>query len=366
MLSRKAYDNGERDYFVFGGMHRYIFELCNGLLKQRVSLECLTQSFRAKPFGSASSVLFYDFGIFFPLLKRLKRKPDEVFHAVFPEQGLFFPLLRNKNSVVTFHHLSDFESADGIYGLIYCLYEWVSYKIVAKYATKIIAVSSLTKDELISRLGVNQDKISVISQGIDDRFKPKDKFDDKDFFIVGSIGGLGKRKGMDFMISTIHSFVKKYPNVKVKFRIYGRGSQQGMIKNTIRSLGLEEKVELEGYAEESALPEIYTSFDVFLFCSTLEGFGFPILESQKSGVPVLLRKALRIPKEVSECGVKCTSVEDMADKLFTLLKDKKLYSQIRQRGIKYSERFTWENCAKETIKVYKELSWKPIQEKAKD
>ncbi len=98
----------------------------------------------------------------------------------------------------------------------------------------------------------------------------------------------------------------------------------------------------------------YNSFDVFVLPSEWEGFGLPILEAQRCGVPVIVREDAHIPAEVSKCCLKASSEEDMADKIYELLTDADLRQSMTEQGLEYTQQFAWERTAHETLKVYEQ------------
>jgi glycosyltransferase involved in cell wall biosynthesis len=86
--------------------------------------------------------------------------------------------------------------------------------------------------------------------------------------------------------------------------------------------------------------------------SDWEGFGLPILEAQRCGVPVITRNDARIPEEVSRCCVKAASVEDMAEQMARVITDTEYARGIARQALAYSSQFTWDRTVKETIGVY--------------
>lgn len=115
------------------------------------------------------------------------------------------------------------------------------------------------------------------------------------------------------------------------------------------------EVETLDHIPESELASLYNSFDVMLFPSSYEGFGLPILEAQKCGVPVLILSDAKIPQEVTKKCVVCRDANDMAAKTLDLLEDPQNRSRISRAGIEYASQFTWENTVKQTLEVYEEL-----------
>jgi glycosyltransferase involved in cell wall biosynthesis len=103
------------------------------------------------------------------------------------------------------------------------------------------------------------------------------------------------------------------------------------------------------------LVEVYNSFSLFSLPSHQEGFGFPIIEAQACGVPVLTMKGAMIPEEVSRHTVKCEDEEDMAKWIDRLLNDQQERERLITEGLRYARAFSVEEMGRRTLAVYTEL-----------
>ncbi|MEM3610337.1 MAG: glycosyltransferase, partial [Candidatus Anstonellales archaeon] len=110
-----------------------------------------------------------------------------------------------------------------------------------------------------------------------------------------------------------------------------------------------------GFAPEEKLIETYDSFDCFVFPSLYEGFGLPILEAQARGLPVIIYKYGKIPKEVRKYCFEAESPEHMAQ-IIENLKENGYNEKLKEKATAYARSFTWEKTAKETLKIYKKVS----------
>ena len=102
------------------------------------------------------------------------------------------------------------------------------------------------------------------------------------------------------------------------------------------------------------LVNIYDSFNVFVFPSLYEGFGLPILEAQSRGLPVIIYKYGKIPKEVRKYCFEAESPEHMAQ-IIENIKENGYNEKLRKKATEYARSFTWEKCARETLEVYKKV-----------
>ncbi len=280
-----------------------------------------------------------------------RRRRADIFHALAPINALSFPFLSNP-TVVMYHDLATLLYRKGS-SLHVKLTASHFYKI-GRYCNSVVVNSTQTRQELIQRLHFPEHKIQVISLGVDERFKPEGR-DDRDYLVIGYIGHHAPRKRIDYLIKAFYHFKKAYPTVDAKLEIYGHCNPEcGTLHALPRALGIASDVEFHGAVPEDMLVDAYNSFDVFVLPSDWEGFGLPILEAQRCGVPVIIRADVHIPEEVGRQCLKATTEQHMAT-LFHKLLEKDFRDSVVQSGLRYSRFFTWERTADETFSLYESL-----------
>ena len=115
-----------------------------------------------------------------------------------------------------------------------------------------------------------------------------------------------------------------------------------------------DNVDSNGYLKEDNKLKAYDSFDAFAFPSLYEGLGSPILEAQSRGLPVIIYKYGKIPKEVRKYCFEAESPEHMAQ-IIEHLKENGYNEKLKKKATEYARSFTWEKCARETLEVYKKV-----------
>jgi glycosyltransferase involved in cell wall biosynthesis len=330
---------------AFKGLAKVSFELYNGL-KNRFDVEVLEVYGKKKNYLSNLTIV---------PLKELQSKADIV-HSLVPESGAFLGLikkLRDKKTVVTFYDLTPIKLSGKLkfrfseLVRFYTLFMWKN----SLNADVIISVSSQTKKEVMKYLGKPR-KQRVINPGVDERFKPMKLKRDK--ITLGFFANFSYKKGVDKAIEVFKIVKKKYD---VKLILAGGELQtvyqrQFNVREMIKGL---KDVEIMGYIPDKDVVKLYNSFDFYLFPSIEEGFGIPILEAQKCGVPVLTFEWANIPEETKAKTIQCKDVEDMARKIMYLIENKDEYRKISEKGRKYASKFTWKNFVENHIKVYESL-----------
>jgi alpha-1,3-rhamnosyl/mannosyltransferase len=106
------------------------------------------------------------------------------------------------------------------------------------------------------------------------------------------------------------------------------------------------------------LAQLYRGADAFLFPSTYEGFGLPVLEAMASGTPVIASRASSIPEVAGDAAllVDPYDVPQWTHALKQVLQDERLHERLAARGLRRAEQFTWEATARQTLAVYREVA----------
>ncbi len=160
---------------------------------------------------------------------------------------------------------------------------------------------------------------------------------------------------MDFLIRAFALFLESDPLPGCELHLYGDGPELGNLERTVKDLGLEDKALFLGKVDEENIVKVYNSFGVFAFPSVQEGFGFPIMEAQACGVPVVILKGALIPHESVGEAQACKDEQEMASAMRRLLTDEVTRSRVVQAGMIYTSGFTLENMARKTMDVYRNV-----------
>lgn len=99
---------------------------------------------------------------------------------------------------------------------------------------------------------------------------------------------------------------------------------------------------------------MYQHAELFIFPSLQEGFGFPIIESQACGTPVITSNLEPMSELVpyKDFLVNPNNPEDIARKISEIIKNPELREKLSQDGKKFAKNFTWEKTGKEFIKIF--------------
>jgi glycosyltransferase involved in cell wall biosynthesis len=287
-----------------------------------------------------------------PYLVRSQASHFDLIHAASPIMALGFPLV-GRPKVVTYHDLfpvlcknTSSPSHTRLFGPLFLR--------IGRFADRIIANSSQTKQEMVAHLGIPAERITVVNMGISEVFA-LETTRTKGSHVIGYVGALNRRKALPYLMRAIGALKGSHPQLPARLVICGEKKlEYDTLVALAAEFGLSKVTEFRGSLTDQELVETYNSFDVFVLPSDWEGFGFPILEAQRCAVPVIIRADAHIPPEVSKCCVKASSEEDMADKISEVLTNVALREAVIEQGLEYSKQFTWERTVRETLKVYEE------------
>jgi glycogen(starch) synthase len=325
-----------------GGLSRYFYELLQHLPAAHASVEGLvlgSERLHASTNGAVTA--FAAAGD--PIWKRLsgarksalaamRERPVDVIAAHFALYAL--PLLdqfRATPLVMHFHGPwaaeSDAEQAAGYNSRMKHLIE----KLVYTRARRFVVLSKSFQQEIITRYGVDEEKVRVVPGGIDTtRFNSAQTRNmarqqlhwPTDRPIVLTVRRQVRRVGLEHFIDAAKLVLQTEPDALFLFG--GSGPLANELRERIASFGLQESIRLLGRIEEVDLPTAYRAADLSVVPSqSLEGFGLTALESLAAGTPVYVTPVGGLPETVQPFAPQCVfadpSVEAIADGLRSAL-----------------------------------------------
>lgn len=171
--------------------------------------------------------------------------------------------------------------------------------------------------------------------------------------VLFSLGKLIERKGFQYLIDAMSLVVKKREDVMCY--IGGKGPLRGRLQKQIKDLGLQEHVKLLGFVPDDNLRYWMNATDLFVLPSLSEGNPTVMFEALGVGLPFIGTTVGGVPEIITsdEYGLLCppANPQCLAEKILVSLEKK----WDRERIRKYAQRFTWDNIAKEYVKIYSRI-----------
>lgn len=167
------------------------------------------------------------------------------------------------------------------------------------------------------------------------------------------VGTLEPGKNLAFALEVIAKMRSQGCPATLKV-VGAKGWKQSHIPAVVERLGLKEAVEFAGYLDDAQLRAAYQGARALFFPSAYEGFGFPILEAQSQGCPVVSADNSCL-REIGGDGSRYFrdgDHEGAASLLRPCLEEDSVSKAMRERGFGNCRRFSWERTARETLAVY--------------
>jgi glycosyltransferase involved in cell wall biosynthesis len=266
----------------------------------------------------------------------IKKLKIDIFHGLSHELPVGIEKTGVK-SIVTVHDLIFIKFPE--------LYKWLDRKIytrkiihACRVSDRIIAISKQTRDDLITFLGIQPDKIIVLYQGCNPRFwgnfseeyhkEIRIKYNLPERYLL-YVGTVEERKNLLNVIKALHIKGINIPLVVVGRKV---NPYYKKILKYITDQRLDKIIFLEGILN-SDLPVIYRDAECFVYLSFVEGFGIPLLEALVSRTPVITTEGgcfaesagpgsiyvdPHDPEKIGEAIIKVTSDKDLRDKMIRI------------------------------------------------
>jgi glycosyltransferase involved in cell wall biosynthesis len=238
-------------------------------------------------------------------------------------------------------------------------------KPAARNADHIITISNTEKQRFVKHGIAELDNISVISLGVNRKFKPLHCYSSdmvKKFKLKNEVpeqyilyvGRLNIRKNIVNLIKSLNYVEDKDIKLVV---VGGVDYKADAIAAAIQTNKLEHRVLFTGHVSEEDLYLYYACSKAFCFPSFAEGFGIPPIEAMKCGVPVIVSDRTSLPEICGNAGIYIdpSDPKDIAKKVDVLLSDEDFYKKKQQQSIIHASEFTWDRSALETLNILNKL-----------
>jgi glycosyltransferase involved in cell wall biosynthesis len=289
----------------------------------------------------------------FRVQRLICRSKVDVYHA--PAHILPVRRLPGVKYVVTFHDLAT-RVLPQQYGWQHKLYYRLQIPRSLKLADAIIADSHNTKRDIIKFYHTPAEKIHVVHLGVGDQFvegvtKVGGRLMPEKYFF--SITTHPKRKNV---LGALRAFATFADRTKLKYVIAGLidDAQRQEVVDLATSLGLSDRVQLFGYADDQQLINLYHHAEFMIYPSFYEGFGFPVVEAMACGTPVITSNSSSLPELMlnDEWLVNPADIGDIAAKMQRMIAlDPARRCELIERNAAHARTFTWEKCARQTVAV---------------
>ncbi len=267
--------------------------------------------------------------------------------------------------VVTVHDVAVLDHPEWYNPRFAAWYRWMTPWLVRR-ASHIMAVSEFTKRRLIETTGVDQSRVTVVPNGVDDRFSPRGP--EEIALTVGKLGipspnyvlslaTLEPRKNLPGQLAAWERCISFIPD-NVWLVVSGAQGKEHVFRDTqIRSVP--PRVHFTGYVPDEDLPALYTGATGFLYPSFYEGFGLPVLEAMSCGSVPIVSKTTAPQELAGDAGIAVNphDHDSIASAIVKVVKEVGRREELSRRATRRSSTFSWNRSA--------EMTWQVLQDAAR-
>ncbi|HSV88982.1 MAG TPA: glycosyltransferase family 1 protein [Bacteroidales bacterium] len=222
----------------------------------------------------------------------------------------------------------------------------------ARKAIRIATVSEYSKFDIVKTFSIREDKIDVVYNGINENFKPVSEAEAiaTRHRVTGGIpyfvylGSLHKRKNIGNMLMAFEKFRQTHPG-DFRLLIIGEPMFKGNFpKEHLRQMRFKDDVVFLGRLDGEFLNQVVASARGLLLVSYFEGFGIPIIEAMKCGVPVITSNVTSMPEIAGDAAllVNPSSPGEISDAMASLANQNELCKNLINRGRTVCKKFSWD------------------------
>lgn len=233
-------------------------------------------------------------------------------------------------------------------------------RLSARRASAIITVSEFSRREIMAGLKMSGDRLFVVHNGVGGAYAPAE----------AAIPESGMPAAVRPPYLAAFSSINPHKNMAGLMRVFaglraaddcqlviiGHLPMSGKpLPELARELGIGNRVVFTGYVSERVKRQLILGARLLAFPSLYEGFGLPVIEAMRAGVPVACSARAALP-EIAGPAARYFDPGDAGDfgaALADLLHDETMRAGLIAAGRRNARRFSWERAARQTMEVYR-------------
>jgi glycosyltransferase involved in cell wall biosynthesis len=250
-------------------------------------------------------------------------------------------------------------------------HHFINPRKLCRRADKIIAVSDSSKNDIVSRYQINEVKVERIYNGVSVEMEQLDRNNPKlievkelyhlPFNFIFYLGTIEPRKNIAAIVKA-YDHLRSLNNPQLeRYKLViagGKGWKINSILDVMRKAKFTDDIIFTSCITNEDKAAVYTLSSLFVYPSFFEGFGIPVLEAMRCGVPVITSNCSALPEIVDAGAIMIDP--DKPDELFLAMKEvllnRELHSQLQQQGLRQAIRFNWRTSARETLGIFEKFN----------
>jgi glycosyltransferase involved in cell wall biosynthesis len=242
---------------------------------------------------------------------------------------------------------------------------------LVRRADRLLAISRATAADAAERLGLPPNRIAVVGAAAASRFEPPPSREAALAELRGALpeiepefllytGGIDPRKNIDRLLAAYAGLaedLKQKHQLVIVCRVLAE--ERMRLEETVRRLGVAERVHFTGYVSEQQLVSLYGATTLFVFPSLYEGYGLPVAEAVACGAAVVASDTSSLVELVLDERARFDpyDVESIRSTITRCLTEPHLLEHLRRPSSYALD--SWREVARRTVSVYEELEARP-------
>lgn len=225
----------------------------------------------------------------------------------------------------------------------------------ARRADRIVTVSEFSKQDIVMRYGIGPERIDVVYNGVSKVFGPVDEQQARAArerlagghpYLV-CVGSLHPRKNIARLLAAFDRVAAEWTDLRLV--IVGEAFWwDRRMKEAWRAVRHKDRILFTGRLGQEALRDAVGAALAMVYVSYFEGFGIPVAEAMRCGVPVVAARATSLPEVAGDAAVYCDpfQVEDIADAMRRVVASEKVRAELARAGLQRAARYDWDHTAR--------------------
>ena len=253
--------------------------------------------------------------------------------------------------IFTIHDLNHIDRSENSSILKRIFYERI-IKPGCYRASKILTVSEFSKQRIKEWSGIEDEKIMVVGNGVDNSFTTVGNKWTPGFRYMFYVGNRKPHKNIPRMLRAFSQ-----SGIYKKYKLVMTGIKDTGILNLANELNISESIIFAGKITDKDLPQYYRGADALILPSLYEGFGLPIIEAMSCGIPVITSNCASMPEVSGDAAllVNPESVGEISVGMRKIVQEEGLRTKLITKGLIQSNKYSWSNVASRIHSVLREV-----------
>jgi glycosyltransferase involved in cell wall biosynthesis len=227
------------------------------------------------------------------------------------------------------------------------------------FSKKAIVVSNYARTAFSrSFFSLFKNRLIVVNHGVSKIFSPPKPGIDRDNFLL-AVSDIYVQKNLENLIKAFKKLKFDHPYLTLKIAGYPVDFDYFQnLKKVISDNELDNDIQFLGSVKSIELVKLYQSCSIFVFPSTVETFGNPLVEAMACGAPIACSNTTAMPEIAGNAAIffDPTSVNSITEEISSLLKDEEQRQNLSKLALTRAKSFSWDNTGKNTLAVIKGIT----------